>query len=38
MCFEHRLLHSELEAVAGLTGYMAGLCFLYVKKLVLTFG
>lgn len=26
---ERRLLHSELEAVAGLTGNMAGLRFLY---------
>ena len=35
MRIERRLLHRILGAVPGLTGYMAGLRFLCVHKLVL---
>ena len=34
MCIKRRLLHSELEAVPGLAGNMAGLRFLYAHALL----
>lgn len=33
--FKRRLLHNELGAVVGLSGYMAGLRFLYERVLLL---
>ena len=33
MCFRRRLLHSELGAVAGLTGHVVGLRFSYAQSL-----
>ena len=35
LCFMRRLPHRYIEAVVGLSGYMAGLRFSYAHKLVL---